>query len=278
MTEMQRLLEVMTRLRDPESGCPWDAQQTYDTIAPYTIEEAYEVADAIARSDMDGLKDELGDLLFQVVFYAQMAQEQGEFAFPDVATAIVEKMIRRHPHVFADTQYADAEEQSRDWDRIKAKERAAMAPRGVLDGVPVGFPGLTRAVKLQRKAARVGFDWQDHAPVIGTVREELAEIEAELATGADSGRMAEEVGDLLFACANLARHLGVDPEAAVRGSNAKFEDRFGRIEGWLAEAGMTPAQSSLAEMDALWERAKAEERGDPPPNCAPTWRTVGRES
>lgn len=278
MTEMQRLLEVMTRLRDPDSGCPWDAQQTYDTIAPYTIEEAYEVADAIAREDMDGLKDELGDLLFQVVFYAQMAHEQGEFAFPDVVAAIVDKMIRRHPHVFADARYANADEQSRDWERIKAEERGALAPDGVLDGVPVSFPGLTRAVKLQRKAARVGFDWQDHAPVVGKVREELAEIEAELANRADTERMAEEVGDLLFACANLARHLDVDPEAAVRSSNAKFEGRFRRIEGWLAESGRTPAQSSLAEMDALWERAKAEERGEPAPDSPASWRTVVRES
>jgi len=258
MNEIERLLQVMDRLRDSESGCPWDRAQTYASIVPHTIEEAYEVADAIARGDRAELKDELGDLLFQVVFYAQLAKEEGAFTFADVATAITEKMIYRHPHVFGDAEYASIAEQSAAWERLKAAERRTVA-QGVLDGIPLALPALTRAVKLQRKAARVGFDWSELAPVIAKIEEELEEIRRELKAKTRSERVAEEIGDLLFACVNLARHVNVDPETALRAANAKFEGRFQRIEAWLAETGRTPEQSTLEEMDALWERAKAAE-------------------
>mgnify|MGYP000852447827 CR=1 FL=1 len=259
MHEMTALLELMARLRDPERGCPWDRAQSYATLVPHTIEEAYEVADAIARTHWADLRDELGDLLFQIVFYAQLAREEGRFDFADVAHGIVEKMTRRHPHVFGDDRYATAAEQSAAWERIKAAETADRT-HGVLDGIPLALPALTRAVKLQRKASRVGFDWGAVEPILAKIEEEIAELRHEVAVQAAPERLADELGDVLFAVANLARHLKLDPEAALRGTNAKFERRFQRIEAWLAEQGRTPAESTLAEMDALWECAKREER------------------
>ena len=259
MREMQALLELMARLRDPENGCPWDREQTYATIVPHTIEEAYEVADAIAREDWEELRSELGDLLFQVVFYAQIAREEGRFDFAAVARSIVEKMTRRHPHVFGDEFYADAAEQTAAWERIKASEKTRQ-PAGVLDGIPLALPALTRAVKLQKKASKVGFDWGAVEPILAKLAEEIAEVRHEIAIHAPPERLTDELGDVLFVVANLARHLKLDPEAALRGTNAKFERRFRRIEHWLAEDRRTPAESTLAEMDALWERAKREER------------------
>lgn len=259
MREMQALLELMARLRDPENGCPWDREQTYATIVPHTIEEAYEVADAIAREDWEELQSELGDLLFQVVFYAQIAREEGRFDFADVARGIVEKMTRRHPHVFGDEFYATATEQTAAWERIKASEKNRQ-PTGVLDGIPLALPALTRAVKLQKKASKVGFDWGALEPILAKLAEEIAEVRHEIAIQAPPERLADELGDVLFVVANLARHLKLDPEAALRGTNAKFERRFRRIEHWLAEEGRAPTDSTLAEMDTLWERAKHEER------------------
>ena len=259
MTELQQLLQLMARLRDLENGCPWDRQQTYATLVPHTIEEAYEVADAVAREDWDEFKAELGDLLFQVVFYAQIAREEGRFDFAGVARGIVEKMTRRHPHVFGDERYADATEQTAAWERIKASEKVGQ-PAGALDGIPLALPALTRAVKLQKKASKVGFDWGAAEPVLAKIEEEIAEIRHEIATHAPLERLADELGDVLFAVANLARHLKLDPEAALRGTNAKFQRRFRWIEARLAEEGRAPAESTLAEMDALWERAKLEEK------------------
>jgi len=259
MTEIKQLLTLMARLRDPATGCPWDRAQTYATIAPYTIEEAYEVADAINHGDIVDLKHELGDLLFQVVFHAQMAREEGAFDFADVAAAVTEKMIRRHPHVFGDVQYASTAEQSEAWEQIKEAE-GKTKPAGALAGVPLALPALTRALKLQRKAARVGFDWPAAAPVLDKIAEELQELRAATQANGNTEAIAEELGDLLFASVNLARHLEIDPESALRQANGKFERRFSRIEAWLAETGRTPAQATLAEMDALWERAKTEER------------------
>jgi len=262
MTELDQLLSLMTRLRDPDNGCPWDREQTYATIVPHTIEEAYEVADAIAREDWAELRSELGDLLFQVVFYAEIAREEGRFNFADVASGIVEKMTRRHPHVFSDASYANAAEQMAAWEQIKSAEKTAesIPAASVLDGIPLALPALTRAVKLQKKAARVGFDWGAVEPVLAKIEEEIAEIRHEMTNGAASERLADELGDVLFAVANLARHLKLDPEAALRGTNAKFERRFRQIEVWLAEDGRTPEKATLADMDALWERAKIEER------------------
>ncbi len=262
MTEqhpIDALLALMARLRDPENGCPWDRQQTCATIVPHTIEEAYEVADAIAREDWVELRSELGDLLFQVVFYAQIAREEGRFDFADVTRGIVEKMTRRHPHVFGDEHYASAAEQTAAWERIKSAEKASPQPAGALDGIPLALPALARAVKLQKKAARVGFDWGAVEPVLAKIQEEIGEIRHEIAVQAGPERLADELGDVLFAVANLARHLKLDPEAALRGTNAKFERRFRRIEQWLAEQGHTPTDSTLTEMDALWEQAKREE-------------------
>ena len=272
-SEMDRLLAVMARLRDPERGCPWDVEQTFATIAPYTIEEAYEVADAIERGDLSDLKEELGDLLLQVVFHARMAEETGAFAFEDVARAISDKMVRRHPHVFADAAFADVTEQTAAWEAMKADERAAKGAdrSGVLDDVPVGLPGLLRAVKLTKRAARVGFDWPDLAPVFAKLHEEIAELQAEVDAG-DLDKARGELGDLLFVCANLARKLNVDPEDALRATNAKFTRRFRSIEAALAKDGRTPVQSDLAEMDALWDAAKAEERDDE--TAAPTHRSA----
>ena len=315
--DISRLIEIMAALRTPLTGCPWDLEQSFASIAPYTLEEAYEVADAIARCDLADLKDELGDLLLQVVYHAQMAQEAGAFGFPDVVEAITAKMIRRHPHVFGDEEQKTAGAVAGMWDRIKAEEKAAKAAerarlaglvagqpsattanssgangaiaavpmpstarQGLLDDVPLPLPALTRAVKLQDKAARVGFDWPSLAPVFDKMREEMAEL-AEVAIAADprggstplhappdgaasdpalQARIAEEMGDVLFVMANVARHLKLDPEAALRAANAKFTRRFAHIEARLAEAGRTPAQSSLAEMDALWDEVRAADK------------------
>ncbi len=260
MTPTDRLKEIMVRLRDPNGGCPWDVEQTFQTIAPYTIEEAYEVADAIERGDMGELKGELGDLLFQVVFHARMAEEQGLFAYDDVAQAMCDKLVRRHPHVFADeAAQADGPAQKLRWEEIKAAERAAKAQHGVLDDVPVGLPALHRAAKLTKRAARVGFDWPSTDEVFDKLDEEVAELRAEIAAG-DLDKAREEMGDLLFVVANMARKLGVEPEDALRGANAKFVRRFGFIEAELAKDGRTPDQSDLAEMDGLWDAAKAAER------------------
>jgi ATP diphosphatase len=264
--DVSRLLEIMAALRSPGTGCPWDLDQDFATIAPYTIEEAYEVADAIARGDLADLRDELGDLLLQVVFHARMAQEQGAFDFGDVVQAITEKLIRRHPHVFDDTRGLSPEGVERQWDRIKREEKEAKSARdsadgrsGALAGVPVGLPALTRALKLQQKAGKVGFDWNDPMAVLAKIREEADEIETAIRSG-ERRLAAAEVGDLLFAVVNLARHLDADPEAVLRSTNQKFERRFGAIERALAERGKSPEQATLAEMDALWDEAKAAER------------------
>jgi MazG family protein len=250
----------MAKLRDPEGGCPWDVEQTFATIAPYTIEEAYEVADAIERGDMNDLKSELGDLLFQSVFHARMAQEAGLFDFDDVAAAIADKLERRHPHVFGDeTAQADDKAQKARWEDIKAAERKARAQGGVLDDVPVGLPALTRAAKLTKRAGRVGFDWPSTDEVFDKLAEEIEELRVEIAAG-DKDKAREELGDLLFVVANLARKLDVEPEDALRGANAKFVRRFGFIEAELARDGRTPDQSTLEEMDRLWDAAKAAEK------------------
>jgi len=267
--ELAALLDVMEALRTPGSGCPWDLEQTFASIAPYTIEEAYEVVDAIERGDLGDLKDELGDLLFQVVFHARMAQEAGHFAFPDVVEAITSKMIRRHPHVFGEAKDLTPAQVNGLWGSIKAQERslraqtraaAGLPPEpeamGLLGAVPTTLPGLTRAVKLQDKAATVGFDWNDARLVLAKIQEEAREIEEALDAGASKETVAGEVGDLLFAVANLARHVDADPEAALRSTNAKFERRFAHIEARLAAAGRSLAEASLAEMDALWNEAK----------------------
>ncbi|NUB42837.1 nucleoside triphosphate pyrophosphohydrolase [Fertoebacter nigrum] len=257
---LPRLLEIMRRLRDPATGCPWDIQQTFATIAPYTIEEAHEVADAIARQDWPELEGELGDLLLQTVFHAQIGAEAGLFDFASVTKSIADKMLARHPHVFgAESRDKSADQQTADWEKIKAAERAQKAQGGVLDGVAMGLPALTRAVKLQKRAARVGFDWPSTDQVLDKLLEESREL-VEARDSLSPAEVEEEFGDLMFVMANLARHMKVDPEAALRAANAKFTRRFARIEAWLAEAGKTPDQSDLAEMDALWNRAKAEEK------------------
>ena len=267
--DITRLIAIMAALRTPGSGCPWDLEQNFATIAPYTLEEAYEVADAIARGDLTGLKDELGDLLLQVVFHARMAEEQGAFDFGDVVEGITAKLIRRHPHVFADEQGRTAQAVKGLWERIKSQEKAEAkaarggeAPAGALAGVPVALPALTRALKLQEKASRVGFDWNDPRSVLAKIREEADEIEADIDSNADHAQAAREVGDLLFAVVNLARHFGADPEAILRATNLKFERRFAAIERALAARGKTPEQSTLAEMDALWDAAKEAEKAD----------------
>jgi nucleoside triphosphate diphosphatase len=265
--DIARLLEIMAALRTPGTGCPWDLEQNFKTIAPYTLEEAYEVADAIARNDLADLKDELGDLLLQVVFHARMAQEQGAFEFDDVVFAITKKLLRRHPHVFGEVKGLSPKQVEGLWDRIKAEEKAENAARrtkaenstGALAGVPVALPALTRALKLQAKAGKVGFDWNDPLAVLSKIREECDEIEAEIASG-QRGKAAAEAGDLLFAVVNLARHLDVDPEATLRDANQKFERRFSAVERALAGRGRRPEDSTLAEMDALWDEAKAAEK------------------
>lgn len=288
--DISRLVEIMAALRTPKTGCPWDLEQTFETIAPYTLEEAYEVADAIARKDLVDLKDELGDLLLQVVYHTRLAEEEGAFVFGDVVEAVTKKMIRRHPHVFGDGTARNPADVNAIWDKIKAEERAEKAQErsrlpgagspsthkaATLADVPVGLPALTRAIKLQDKAAKVGFDWPNLHPVFEKLKEEIAELEevafpadprgessaASLPPGANQDAVKEEFGDMLFVMANIARHLKLDPEAALRAANDKFVRRFAHIEKALGERGKSPSQSSLAEMDALWDEAKAIEKG-----------------
>ncbi|MGA7611369.1 MAG: nucleoside triphosphate pyrophosphohydrolase [Xanthobacteraceae bacterium] len=273
--DISGLLEIMAALRTPHTGCPWDLEQNFATIAPYTIEEAYEVADAIARGDLADLRDELGDLLLQVVFHARMAQEQGAFAFGDVVQAITEKMLRRHPHVFGDADARRPDAVKGLWERIKAEEKAARAaqkgaaaPDGALAGVPTALPAMMRAQKLQTKAGQVGFDWNDPQAVLAKIREETEEVANALARG-DQAAAGQEVGDLLFAAVNLARHLDQDAEGLLRSTNRKFERRFGAVESALARQGRSPTQASLQEMDALWDAAKEAERANLAEN-APT--------
>lgn len=255
---VNRLLEVMARLRDPDGGCPWDLEQDFRSIAPYTVEEAFEVADAIERGDLEDLKDELGDLLFQVVFHARLAQEAGAFDFDQVATAIADKLERRHPHVFGDAEVSDSREQTASWEAIKAEERRQVGARSHLDGVSRGLPALRRAVKLQQRAARAGFDWDDPAPVFAKIREELAELEREV-TAANRDRVEDELGDVLFAVANLARLLEVDPGGALRRSNLKFERRFRAMEAEASGRGEVFGELDLDAQEALWETVKARE-------------------
>ena len=269
--DIHRLIDIMAALRDPVSGCPWDVEQSFASIAPFTIEEAYEVADAIERGVIEDLREELGDLLLQVVFHARMAEEAGLFDFGGVVETITAKLVRRHPHVFGDAGALSSDEVKTLWGRIKADEKRAKlasnatgeqpqrAKSGALDGVPLALPALSRAVKLQEKAGKVGFDWNDVRAVLDKIREEVAEVEAEIPQGSEQA-LSGEVGDLLFAAVNLARHLKVDPEAALRGANAKFERRFAHIESRLAEAGQTPESATLDEMEGLWAEAKAKER------------------
>jgi MazG family protein len=266
--DLERLLGIMARLRDPERGCPWDLEQSFATIAPYTIEEAYEVAEAAEHGDPAALKEELGDLLLQVVFHARMAEESRSFAFNDVARAIGDKMVRRHPHVFGSADIPDAAAQTLAWEDQKAGERRTKAaaegrPESALDGVGVAMPALTRALKLQRRAARVGFDWTEAAQILDKIEEEIGELRAELAAGAARERVEDELGDLLFAVVNLARRLDQDPETALRAASRKFERRFRRVEQLLAEQGTSPAAAGLDAMEAQWQRAKAEEKSRP---------------
>ena len=269
--DIRRLIDIMAALRDPVHGCPWDVEQTFASIAPFTIEEAYEVADAIERGGTEDLREELGDLLLQVVFHARMAEEAGLFDFGGVVEAITAKLVRRHPHVFGDAKALSPDQVKALWGRIKADEkraklaseakdgRPAEAKSGALDGVPLALPALSRAMKLQEKAGKVGFDWNDVRAVLEKIREEIVEVEAEIAEGSAQA-LSGEVGDLLFAAVNLARHLKVDPEAALRSANAKFERRFAHIENRLAEGGQTPEGATLDEMERLWVEAKAGER------------------
>ncbi|HLO78914.1 MAG TPA: nucleoside triphosphate pyrophosphohydrolase [Magnetospirillum sp.] len=260
MRPIDRLLDIMATLRDPQRGCAWDREQSFATIAPYTVEEAYEVADAIDHGDLAALREELGDLLFQVVFHSQMAAEQDAFAFDDVATAIADKMIRRHPHVFGEAAVRDAETQTVAWEATKADERAAKGHDSVLDGVARSLPPMTRALKLQNRAARVGFDWAEPKDVIAKIGEEVAEIQHEIDVDAPRERLEDEMGDVLFACVNLARKLKIDPEGALKRANAKFDRRFRHIEARLDAEGRKPGDASLDEMEALWVEAKMIER------------------
>jgi MazG family protein len=255
---IETLLAIMARLRTPETGCPWDLEQTFATIAPYTLEEAYEVADAIERKDMTQLKDELGDLLFQVVFHARMAEEAGAFSFQDVVQAINDKMIRRHPHVFGDADVKTADAQTAAWEEHKRKERLAKGG-GVMDDLPVALPALTRALKIQKRAATVGFDWKEARPIFDKLDEEIGELKAAMAENAPKEKLADELGDILFVVANIARHLGLKPEDALAGTNRKFLRRFGVIEDHARNAGRQVADLSLDEMEALWTRAKQDE-------------------
>ena len=257
---MPRLLEIMDRLRDPDTGCPWDIEQTFQTIAPYTIEEAYEVADAIEREAWDDLESELGDLLLQAVYHAALGAAAGHFTFDSIVSTISDKMVARHPHVFGkETRDKSADQQTRDWEAVKAAERAGRAQAGTLDGVAVGLPALLRAVKLQKRAARVGFDWPSTTQVLDKIVEEVGELE-EARASMDVNALAEEFGDLLFVMANLARHLKIDPETALRAANAKFTRRFQGVEALLAETGTRPQDSNLAEMDLLWDQVKEAEK------------------
>jgi ATP diphosphatase len=261
MDNLQKLLDIMEKLRDPNDGCAWDVEQTFETIAPYTIEEAYEVAEAIDNKDMDALKDELGDLMFQAVFHARMAEEEGHFNFADVIDAISDKMIRRHPHVFGDENYRDSEDQTIAWEEQKARERAAKKQKSILDGVTVGLPALTRAVKLQKRAARVGFDWPNTSGVIDKLNEEMAELSEELiAKKQDHEKIEEEFGDMMFVYANLARHLKIDPEQALKKANNKFTRRFNKIEQEIENKQSSFDQYSLDELEELWVKAKKEEK------------------
>lgn len=262
---INRLVEIMATLRTPITGCPWDLEQNFSSIAPYTLEEAYEVVDAIERNDMSDLKEELGDLLLQVVFHARIAEEENCFDFNDVIDAICEKLIRRHPHVFGAQDGMTSEAVLRQWDEIKAEEKRlkqTRQPTSLLDGVPLAFSALTRAVKLQKKASNVGFDWNNPLLVLEKIREETEEVAAELKTTASlpTPQLEEEIGDLLFVISNLARHVNVDPEQALRGANKKFERRFHHIEARLKEKAQTPAEASLAEMELLWLEAKKSEK------------------
>ena len=280
----------MAALRTPGSGCPWDLEQDFATIAPYTLEEAYEVADAIARGNLADLREELGDLLLQVVFHARMAQEQGAFDFGDVVSGITAKLLRRHPHVFGDAKNLTPKAVKQIWEEIKSQEKQEKAARrksrgntskansreSALAGVPLGLPALTRALKLQQKAGKVGFDWNDALAVLEKIREEADEIASEIALG-NRKKVAGEIGDLLFAVVNLARHLDVDPESAVRMTNLKFERRFGTIESALAKRGKKPENSSLVEMDALWNKAKAAERSEKSPRPKTTAKAASRK-
>ena len=264
--KFDQLVAIMARLRDPKHGCPWDVEQTFATIVPHTVEEAYEVADAVDRGDLTDLKDELGDLLFQVVFHARMAEEAGHFSVADVIEAINKKMVSRHPHVFGDAKIADSAAQTRAWEDHKARERESDG-RGTgrvasaLDGVAVGLPALTRATKLQKRAARVGFDWTEALRILDKLREETEEMEAEIKGCAPNDRLLDEIGDLLFVCVNLARRLEFDPETALRHANAKFERRFRAMEALLARDGRKPEQTPLDEMEALWRQAKKSDPG-----------------
>jgi ATP diphosphatase len=260
LSPLERLLDIMGCLRHPTTGCAWDLEQTYATIAPYTIEEAYEVADAIARDDMTALREELGDLLMQVVFHAQMAREEGLFSFQDVAETVADKMVARHPHVFGDAEVRTAAAVAERWEKLKEKERATKGDTSALAGVALGLPALMRAYKLQSRAARVGFDWETPAQVYAKLSEEMGELNMALQAGAPDA-IEDEIGDLLFSVVNLARHLNVDPEVALRRSNAKFERRFHHVETRLAAQGQSPKTATLAQMDALWNEAKAEEPG-----------------
>jgi MazG family protein len=265
VSSIENLLRVMAKLRDRQGGCPWDLEQNFATIAPYTIEEAYEVADAIARDDMASLRDELGDLLFQVVFHARMAEERGAFDFDAVARGLVDKMVRRHPHVFGPASVATADEQTVAWEAHKAAERSRQAgaegrPGSLLDGVALGLPALLRAHKLQARAARGGFDWPEASQVLDKIEEEIGELRHEVGNGGDRDRLEDEIGDVLFAVVNLARHLGIDSEGALRRTNAKFERRFRAVEDGLAARGKAPAEASLDEMEELWVAAKQRER------------------
>jgi MazG family protein len=262
--DLPRLIDIMARLRDPKNGCPWDLEQSFATIAPYTIEEAYEVAEAAERGEPHALREELGDLLLQVVFHARMAEEARQFTFNDVARTIADKMVRRHPHVFADAAIPNAAAQTVAWEDQKADERRAKAANegraeSALDGVSLGLPALTRAEKLQRRAARVGFDWPTLTPVLAKIEEEIGELRREIADNGTPARLADELGDLLFAVVNLARHLHVDPEQALRLASRKFERRFRAVETRLIAGGKSTADASLDEMEAEWQRVKAEE-------------------
>lgn len=259
MSNINRLLDIMARLRDPQRGCPWDVEQSFKTIAPYTVEEAYEVADAIERDDLPALRDELGDLLFQVVFHSQMAKEQGAFRFDDVVDAICDKMERRHPHVFGNAQVADAAAQTVAWEEQKRRDRAQKND-SVLDDVPVALPALTRANKLGKRAAQVGFEWSDVTGAIEKLDEEIAEFKAEVSGQRQPERLAAELGDVLFCVVNVCRYLQIDPEAALKRTNASFERRFRYVERGLKAQGKTPQQATLAEMDSLWDEVKAQER------------------
>lgn len=264
---LERLIDIMAKLRHPETGCPWDREQDFNTISRYTIEEAYEVAEAAHQNDMPALQDELGDLLLQVVFHARMAEEIGAFDFAAVADTITDKMIRRHPHLFGDQSITDADSQTAAWERIKSEERAAKAATedrrpSVLDGIATSLPAPLRAVKLQKRLATVGFDWDTSEPVIAKIIEELDEVRTEMAAPSpDPARLEDEIGDLLFACVNLARHLKIDPEAALAGTNRKVERRFRGIEALLARDGKTPDQVDLSELETLWQQVKQKEMG-----------------